>query len=559
MPKNSSKRVPLVNHLPDANPLTQPQTVQVHPAQVQNHAGGYSFEVDQWTRLHRFLIMGSDKTYYQSEAELTVENAAAVAECLKEDARRTIEYIQLVSASGMAAKNEPAILALAMACSPRYVSDLTTRDYAFSVMPKVARTGTMFFQFVNALKALRGLGRAARSGIARWYLDNDDPLDVAFQVAKYPSRDGWTHADVLRLIHAEFKNPIMQVIARRVLDIPVDKERVSPNGTSYPAPDSELPDIFVFRDQLHNLQKQGDIEAGAKLIAQHGLPREVVPTEWLNDKSIWAALLQNMPYHAMLRNLGKMARVGLIAKYEKDAAVSLICERLGNAAAITRARLHPVDIYTAMHVYSQGHGERSSAIWSVNTHIVDALNDAFYIAFGNLVSTGKRIHVGIDVSGSMGQTIAGSLSLTAARGAGLMAAVLAAKEEKVSFMLFDTLAYPISISPKRRLDDIWRDVCKHSGGTNLAIPLSYAIKTDMQGIDAFVILTDDETWAGTGHPHDWLKKYRQKFNPNAKMIVISMVANGLTIGDPNDKGVLNLCGLDTNTFKLLDLFLQDDL
>jgi hypothetical protein len=43
-----------------------------------------------------------------------------------------------------------------------------------------------------------------------------------------------------------------------------------------------------------------------KLITDFDLPREAIPTQWLNEVAVWDALLQRMPMTAMVRNLGKM-------------------------------------------------------------------------------------------------------------------------------------------------------------------------------------------------------------------------------------------------------------
>lgn len=46
--------------------------------------------------------------------------------------------------------------------------------------------------------------------------------------------------------------------------------------------------------------------------------REHIPTDLLNDRSVWAALLVKMPMTAMIRNLGKMSAVGLLTPDEKN-------------------------------------------------------------------------------------------------------------------------------------------------------------------------------------------------------------------------------------------------
>ena len=56
------------------------------PGQAPNSAGGFAWAVDVWTRLRRFLILGSEGgSYYASEWTLTRENAQAVEQCVRED------------------------------------------------------------------------------------------------------------------------------------------------------------------------------------------------------------------------------------------------------------------------------------------------------------------------------------------------------------------------------------------------------------------------------------------------------------------------------------------
>src|SRR3954453_19137177 len=85
-------------------------------AQVRNDSAGYVWAVDDWARLRRFLILGSEGgSYYASERTLTRENAQALERCLAQDGPRAVAEIVRVSAQGRAPKNDPAIFALAMA------------------------------------------------------------------------------------------------------------------------------------------------------------------------------------------------------------------------------------------------------------------------------------------------------------------------------------------------------------------------------------------------------------------------------------------------------------
>ena len=64
-------------------------------------------------------------------------------------------------------------------------------------------------------------------------------------------------------------------------------------------------------------------------------------------------------------------------------------------------------------------------------------------------------------------------------------------------------------------------------------------------IDTFVIYTDNETWAGTIHPDEALRTYRERTGIAAKLVVVGMTATGFTIADPNDAGMLDVVGFDS--------------
>src|SRR5580704_6682533 len=83
--------------------------------QVANSAGGFAWQVDDWTRFDRFLILGAEGgTYYISERDLVKQNHAALIRCIKSDGVRAVNRIAEISSSGRAPKNDPAIFALAL-------------------------------------------------------------------------------------------------------------------------------------------------------------------------------------------------------------------------------------------------------------------------------------------------------------------------------------------------------------------------------------------------------------------------------------------------------------
>src|SRR6186997_179366 len=135
--------------------------------QTPNSAGGYAWAVDDWTRLRRFLVLGSEGgSYYASQWTLTRKNAQAVERCLDADGPRTVAEIVRISAEGRAPKNDPAIFALAMAAG---LGDEPTRKAALAALAQVCRTGTHLFQFATFVEGFRGWGRALRRAVGGWY------------------------------------------------------------------------------------------------------------------------------------------------------------------------------------------------------------------------------------------------------------------------------------------------------------------------------------------------------------------------------------------------------
>jgi 60 kDa SS-A/Ro ribonucleoprotein len=83
----------------------------------------------------------------------------------------------------------------------------------------------------------------------------------------------------------------------------------------------------------------------------------------------------------------------------------------------------------------------------------------------------------------------------------------------------------------------------------------WALKNNIKA-DAFVIYTDNETWAGAIHPHQALEMYRQKTGIPAKLIPVGMTATQYTVGNPDDVGTMNVVGFDTATPQVISDFIR---
>jgi 60 kDa SS-A/Ro ribonucleoprotein len=124
-------------------------------------------------------------------------------------------------------------------------------------------------------------------------------------------------------------------------------------------------------------------------------------------------------------------------------------------------------------------------------------------------------------------------------------------------MAFDTAAHEFTITRKQRLDDVMNSMTKWGGGTDLSLPVAYALKKKLT-VDAFVILTDNETWAGREHAVQTLHQYRQRINPSAKLVVLASSANAGSVIDPNDPLSFGVAGFDAAAPQLVAEFIKGD-
>lgn len=516
------------------NPKSTPQSEPIREDQVKNSAGGFVWSVDGWTRLDRFLILGTEGgTYYASEQKITRDNAKSIVELIKQDGERTVTRVTEISSAGRAYKNDAALFVLALCFAE---GDTGTKTAARFALPKVARIGTHLFTFLEYANSLRGWGRGLKTAVAEWY-DAKSADDLALQLVKYKERNGWSHRDALRLAHPKTKDDAKNWLYRYAVGKVSDF--------------ADAPGFIAACESVKTAKARDVIE----YVRTYNLPREVLPTETLTDPQVWEALLERMPMTAMIRNLATMTRVGTVKPMAKWTGE--IAARLLDKERLTKARIHPIQLLAALITYASGHGARGQNTWTPVQTINDALDKSFYLSFDAVEPTGKRIMLAVDVSGSMGMgTICGVPGLTPRHGAAAMALTIANSESNYAIYGFGTRFDPLNISPRMRLDTAMQNMTLPFQGTDCALPMLHAVKEKME-IDAFIVITDSETWAGHVHPKQALDQYREKFKIPAKLVVVGMVSNGFTIADPNDKGMLDVVGFSTDTPTVIADFIRE--
>ena len=227
--------------------------------------------------------------------------------------------------AGRAPKNDPALFALALAPAK---GDPATRKAALEALPKAARTRyPTCSTSPQYLEGFRGWGRGPPDSCPGvWYLGQLGRFVLAYQAVKCRQREGVTHRDVLRLAHPAGRvsagNPTLAVTRRAAPPVRVDRPRRRDRRPAAPGRGLRA--------------RPGGRDAGPGGRARPRVPacrarRSAASTS--PRPSVWAALLEDMPMTALVRNLATMTRVGVLAPGSDGTATG------GRAAR--RPRAHP--------------------------------------------------------------------------------------------------------------------------------------------------------------------------------------------------------------------------
>ena len=523
------------------NAVTQrTQTEKLDAHQVQNHAGGSVYRVSDETRLTRFLVLGTDGgTFYAAERAHTVQATDFVKDLVGRDAPLALRTVLDVVRGHRAPKADPALLVLALIA--KTAPNAADRKAAWDALPEVARTGTMLLHFLAFADALGGWGRLTRRGVANVY-ESADVAKLALWAVKYKARDGWSQADALRKSHPKTGDTARNAVLKFMVDGVLE--------------DADAPALRVIDGHLRAVQAQTDAEAAA-LMHEYRLPLEAIPTH-VRGAEVYRAAMGTNGLTWLLRNLGNLGRVGVLNLNDAE-LTRAVAERLTDPEALRKGRIHPLDALKARLVYAQGRGVRGKGEWVPVPKIVDALEEAFSLAFGNVQPAGTRHLLALDVSGSMtcGQ-VAGVPGLTPNMAAAAMSMVALRTEPEAFTMGFADEFRSLGITPRDTLEAAMRKAQSASFGvTDCAQPMLWAAEQGME-VDTFVVYTDNETWAGKVHPKVALDRYAQKMGRAPKLIVVGLTATEFSIADPMRGDMLDVVGFDAAAPNVMTAFARGE-
>jgi 60 kDa SS-A/Ro ribonucleoprotein len=548
----------------------------------------------------RLLVLGTRENKYDQRAkQLSTEDMAYIQAQIKAGhGEEILNIVKEVYKESRAPKFDNTFLVLAMLCKAEnpMVKRLSLaalanfRTLSHLYMWKNFHAGIL--DPVSGEKS-KGFGRAVKRELNNWILSyRYKALDLAYQITKYQSREGWSFKNILQCTHVCTKTGDNRLLLNRKNPNPHNVKptefdlvlRYAVNGidamTDLAWDLPPLSPVCTYLKAVHfakhcTEENKSDL---IHLVYEHTLTREQVPTWSLTDTDVLTALLCNkqktritMPLNALLRNLGNMTKNQVFATEKITDIVRL---HLTDPSIIKYSHIHPVTVLTAWFTYKKGMGNKGHNQWEPCPDIVAALEEMFYLSFKNVEPTGKRICFLIDSSGSMRDD---SLceGVSNAEAAALLAMIFARSEtgEKDrpahAFYLFtskntnywghgNTGLTDISdvIDANAPLENVLNAVQRSDwGSTDISMGILEALKYKRQ-YDAFVVITDNDVNSGI-KPAEAMRQYRKGLKlPQSKLVVVATKGTDITIADPADPFMLDMCGFDAHGPKILQDFIK---
>jgi 60 kDa SS-A/Ro ribonucleoprotein len=540
--------------------LKNMNNIQLSDKKILNSCDKEVFQVANSTFLKRFMFLGAENgTLYINKEDLMKQHVNCLESMIKNEEFHN-ELLAIVDEYiTKSFKKDYILFVLARCCVEKKYSLL--RSEAYKMVLEICKIPTYLFLFIEFYEFLSkkhnnstGWNAMQKNFVKDWYLSKD-PNNLVYLVTKYRNRNNWTHKDVLKLGHIKSSNTIYDYIFKYITtDYDGFKKKQLENTSSNIKTPEDLDLIDQYLQNYEKISQSTDISEITQLIEEHNFVREHLSTTILDDIDIWRALCKNMPFTALLRNINKITKIGLFEEYP-ETLVTLI-NKLNSKEAITKSRVHPLQILIAIKMYSSGKGLKGDLTWEPNKELCTSLNNAFKLSFDNVRSTSKRYNLALDCSGSMEfNKVCGIDCLSPRELSIAFSMILKNVEDNCEINGFSTKFVPLNtISPhfslEKNIDIVSNLPFAH---TDCSIPFTNAIKYNKQ-VDVFIIITDNETNCNSIEPSEALKRYREHSGINAKLVVVAMASNEFSIADSDDPYMLDIVGFSESTFDAIQEF-----
>lgn len=322
----------------------------------------------------------------------------------------------------------------------------------------------------------KNLPQSVKKGVA----DAANRLYNEYSLLKYDTESkGFRFADVLQLTHAKAKDAKQNDLFSYALNRRYGKDDFNEHAL----------EMIRYRDRLMALSvdsRRNVVKSDPGLLKTAGMTWEAL-AGWLQgpmDKVAWEAVIPNMGYMALLRNLRNFQEAGV----DKQ-VLNGVLSQLADADAVAKSRQFPFRFLSA---YQANKG---------NLQIAAALESALDASLSNVPALSGRTLILVDRSGSMFGSPDKSTGLSWADSAAIFGTALALRAENADLVQFGS-SWSSAKSHERIAFKKGNSILpllgkfKSMGGTDTL----RAVRENFNGHDRVILLTDEQYNGYGGDP-----------------------------------------------------------
>ncbi|WP_339285841.1 TROVE domain-containing protein [Paenibacillus sp. FSL R5-0486] len=267
---------------------------------------------------------------------------------------------------------------------------------------------------------------------------------------------------------------------------------------------TELPQLQA----LEKLKATPNPASRMHLIEKGKLPYSVVTSIMQPTRTVWEALMSQMPTFALLRHLNAMDRAGV---FDKSKNIDYVTRRLTDAEALRKSRILPFRFASAYEMIAR-------------EELRDALRQAVELSIGNLPTLPGRTAIFLDRSGSMQGDY---LRI----GSVLALALYKQTRGNALFWLFDHMVE----DARPKMDESILSQAhriRAQGGTDTGRPVR-ELRDIGEKVDQIIMITDEQQ--NEGSPlYAELERYRRMMNPELKAFIVDIAPYQQAMVPPRD-------------------------
>jgi hypothetical protein len=483
-----------------------------------NKAGGEAFNIAN-PSLRLLTMLGSsfwNEPQYgaspddKSPSGLNEESLAvlqAAAEIARSDNPRDLLVLARWARTDMNLRTTPQVLLAAAAHEP--ATKPFVRAYTAHVVQRADELRQVFAAYLSLFAGGIGAnkrGQKLPNALKRGLADAFGRFSEA-QLMKYDSDVRPTFRDVLRMIDRGTDRGLPKAVYRYL----VTGEVTDPDATP----------VIAARKRLAKMTAL-DSEARALIKVSHA-SWEAVLSQFGNGAEVWQAVLPELGYMALLRNLRNLCQAGV------DLGPALA--RLADPEAVARSRQLPFRFYTAYLTLQK------------DRLLKPAIAAALEAALGHSAAALPRMPgvtvVASDNSGSMSSAVSAKSAMTRQGVANVLAAIAHRLSDDGTVVVFGEKAAVVPLGPSDGvLKAAERQAATNVGhSTNAHAVLKLMLRMGLKA-DRLVLFSDMQCWNSTGGKDTFsgsVAEYRRKVNPDLYVHSVDLAGRGtaaLSSGDP---------------------------